>query len=338
MSVVCSSIYMVDANAFSSSKEQSVIIKKVNEVMTVGFEFTLHHLITSVYPFLLKFYKIAFCKPEAHTFFYNMMEKSFKYRVDNKIQRVDYMDHLINLYNKKEITMDDVTTHGSTFLTDGYETSAVAVSSMLYELGKNKDIQAKLRDEIMKAMPDEESFNYDNIMQLEYLDQVFNEALRLHTALPILPKMCNTPTEVDMLDGNKIYFEKDSVVYIPIMSLHLDEEYYEEPLKFKPERFDADRGGVKAYKERGEFTFICNISLITCITNILGVFLPFGDGPRICVGNRFAIAQTKVAISTLIRKFEVSINKKTADKFVIHPSALLAQYTTPFWIEFKEIA
>jgi cytochrome P450 len=66
-----------------------------------------------------------------------------------------------------------------------------------------------------------------------------------------LPKVCNAPTEVDMLDGKKMYFEKESVVYFPIRSIHLDEAYYEYPLTFKPERFDADRGGVKAYEKRG---------------------------------------------------------------------------------------
>jgi cytochrome P450 len=252
MTVVSSSIYNIDAHAFTSSKEQSIIIQKVNDIMTVDFRFTLHHIITSFYPFLVKFYKVAFCKPEGYPFFYDMMKNAVKYRVDNKIQRVDYLDHLMNLYNKKEITMEDITLHGATFLTDGYETSSIAISTVLYELGRDKKRQEKLRNEILSAMPSDEDFNYDKVMDLPYLDQVLNEAMRLHTPLANLTKMCNIATEVDMLDGKKMYFEKDSVIYIPVRNLHLDEAYYEDPLTFKPERFDEDRGGVKAYKERGK--------------------------------------------------------------------------------------
>lgn len=68
-----------------------------------------------------------------------------------------------------------------------------------------------------------------------------------------------------------------------------------------------------------------------------GVLLPFGEGPRICVGMRFAIAQSKMAIATLVRNFEILLNKKTAKEFVIHPQAILTQYTTPFLLNFKEI-
>jgi cytochrome P450 len=255
MSVVCSTIYNIDAHAFTSSKEQSIVKQKVDELLNVGFRFTLHHIITSIYPFLKKYYKVAFCKPEAYPFFYDMMKNAVNYRIDNKIQRVDYLDHLINLYNKKEITIDDITLHGATFLTDGYETSSIAISSALYELGKDKKVQEKLRNEILSAMPKGEDLSYDKIMDLPYLDQVLNEVLRLHIVLMYLPKVCNASTEVDMLDGQKLYFEKDSVIYIPIRSIHLDEAYYEDPLTFKPERFDADRGGVKAYEKKGTKVF-----------------------------------------------------------------------------------
>jgi cytochrome P450 family 6/cytochrome P450 family 28 len=146
-------------------------------------------------------------------------------------------------------------------LTDGYETSSIAISTVLYELGRSKEIQTKLRNEILSEMPSDEDFNYDKIMDLPYLDQVLNEAMRLHTPLANLTKMCNIATEVDMLDGKKLYFEKDSVIYIPVRNLHLDEAYYEDPLTFKPERFGDDRGGVKAYEKRGMILKLINMNI-----------------------------------------------------------------------------
>lgn len=65
--------------------------------------------------------------------------------------------------------------------------------------------------------------------------------------------MCNESVEVDMLDGKKLFFNEGDVLYIPLVSIQLDEEYFENPLCFMPERFDANKGGVKAYKERGKY-------------------------------------------------------------------------------------
>lgn len=57
---------------------------------------------------------------------------------------------------------------------DGFDTSSSAISAALLELGLNKDVQQKLRDEITSAMPNDEDFTYDNIMNLSYLDQVWH--------------------------------------------------------------------------------------------------------------------------------------------------------------------
>lgn len=66
----------------------------------------------------------------------------------------------------------------------------------------------------------------------------------------------------------KVDIEVGTVVYIPIYSLHNDPEYYPNPNVFDPDRFSAANGGLKAYRDKG-------------------VFLGFGDGPRMCLGNNF---------------------------------------------------
>jgi hypothetical protein len=76
-------------------------------------------------------------------------------------------------------------------LPDGFETSSSGISSSLYHLANNKDVQSKLRDEINKAFVSPEDFNYDNIMNLEYLDQVWNgkdtdKRLNFHELLSLL--------------------------------------------------------------------------------------------------------------------------------------------------------
>lgn len=73
-----------------------------------------------------------------------------------------------------------------------------------------------------------------------------------------------TTTLIDYKD-KPIKIEKDFVAIIPIWSIQRDLEYYPDPLKLYPERFNPEDGGIKKYRD-------------------MGVFLPFGDGPRICLG------------------------------------------------------
>ena len=68
-----------------------------------------------------------------------------------------------------------------------------------------------------------------------------------------------------MIDGEPITIEKGETINLPIYSLQRDPEYFYQPEEYIPERFDELNGGVNAYKDQG-------------------VFFPFGDGPRICIG------------------------------------------------------
>lgn len=102
---------------------------------------------------------------------------------------------------------------------------------------------------------------------MSYFYFPFIETLRLHSPATFLNRLCNEPVEVDLPKDKKLYFEKNSVVFFPIVSLHMDPEYFPNPTQFDPERFSLENGGAKAFIERG-------------------VFMPFGIGPRICVGNR----------------------------------------------------
>lgn len=186
-------------------------------------------------------------------------------------------------------------------------------------------------------MPTEEDFTYDNIMNLEYLDQVWNgkfvvscegnqikinftlfsEILRMHGPASHLSRMCSETVEIDLPKDKKLLIEEGTILLFPIRSMHMDPEFYPNPEKFDPDRFSPENGGVKALIDQG-------------------VFIPFGNGPRICVGNRFAFTQAKIAIAALVKNFDISLNPKSPKEYVIHPQALL--YTLiGCYVDFKEI-
>lgn len=112
--------------------------------------------------------------------------------------------------------------------------------------------------------------------------------------------------------------EKDKVVIIPVYSLHTDPDHFTNPKVFDPERFSETNGGPKVYKDRG-------------------VFLPFGDGPRICLGMRFASFQSKAAIVEIIRNFDISVNEKTKVPFVFDPSRFLLTPQNKIWLDFRSL-
>lgn len=90
------------------------------------------------------------------------------------------------------------------------------------------------------------------------------ETLRMISPLTFASRICTESTELVLDDGRRVPIEKGQVVTIPVFSYLHDSEYFQDPLEFKPERFE-------------------NIDISELTKR--GIFLPFGDGPRICLGN-----------------------------------------------------
>lgn len=103
---------------------------------------------------------------------------------------------------------------------------------------------------------------------------------------------------------------------VPIWSIHHDPNIYDEPEKFKPERFND--GAIKDYKEKGQW-------------------LSFGDGPRTCLGQRFAKAQSKACVATIVKNFEMTVNKKTITPLQLDPKEFLGISLGGLWLNFKKI-
>ena len=91
----------------------------------------------------------------------------------------------------------------------------------------------------------------------------------MHSPLAFTARMCNEPIEIEGLKGHKVLIEKGMDIIIPVNEFHYDPDNYENPEEFCPERFDVEKGGIKAYMDKG-------------------IWLPFGMGPRICLGNLFS--------------------------------------------------
>lgn len=221
----------------------------------------------------------------------------------------DFLSHIIAVKMKKNQDEIETAAHAWTFFLDSAETSAIPCYHALYELAKNQRVQQKLREEI-------ENNSIDSITDLEYLDQVFYEVLRLHPPFMFTNRVCSEKVEIETSDGEKFTMEKGSTAMISIYSIHRNPEIYPEPEVFHPERFDGGR--IKELKDQ-------------CF------LMPFGEGPRICLGMRLGILLVKICMIEILKNFEISLHESTSSDPKISVTEFLNVFEGKIQLNFKSL-
>ena len=194
---------------------------------------------------------------------------------------------------------DEVEAQSVLFLLAGYETSSNTLAFTLYHLAVNPDVQDKLRSEINEAMETyaRKKPQHEIAQNIEYLDCVIKEAQRLCPPAAFINRECD-----EDFDLNGIHIPAGTEVVIPIYALHHDPDAWEDPEKFDPERF---RGPAKDARHAFQF-------------------LPFGAGPRNCIGMRFALLEIKIALVRILMKYKFVRSPETQVPLVIHSGATLS--------------
>ncbi|XP_050390242.2 cytochrome P450 3A24 [Patella vulgata] len=186
--------------------------------------------------------------------------------------------HLDSAMMKEPMTNREVVAQSITFLLAGYETTSTGLAFMSHMLAMNPDIQNKLLTEIDEKIGEKE-VDYESVQKLSYFDQVFDEVCRMYpTASLIVTRRASETKEY-----HGITIPEGINIQANIWALHRDATYWQEPETFDPERFSQRRRSeIQGY-----------------------TYLPFGAGPRACIGMRFAILETKIAIARVLQKFEI---------------------------------
>ncbi|XP_021957567.1 cytochrome P450 9e2 [Folsomia candida] len=182
---------------------------------------------------------------------------------------------------------DGIVSNCVLFILAGFDTTQSLLLFCAYALAIHPEIQDKLRKEVEAVLDENDGdFTYDSIHKMAYLDMVIHETLRFYPPAPATDRGC---TEDYLIPGTDIVVKKGDGIIVPIMSIHHDERYYPEPEKFDPERFSPEN--------KGKFNTYA--------------FLPFGQGPRNCIGMRFALTEVKLAIAQLVHNFDIEPSKRT---------------------------
>lgn len=169
----------------------------------------------------------------------------------------------------------------------------------------------------MKIVDEKGKISFEALNDHTYLEQVWYEALRMHSPATFTSRICTEPVTLEF-GKQKIDIEKNINIYIPIHQLHYDPEYYPNPENFNPERFSPENGGIKAFRDKN-------------------VLLPFGDGPRMCLGFRFATLQSFAAIAGIVKNFRITVNEKTAKKLIIDPKEFINIKIGGLWLDYEPI-
>ena len=161
-----------------------------------------------------------------------------------------------------------------TFIVAGHETTALTLAWSMYLLGFDQEIQDRARAEV-RAVLGGRPCTGDDVENLPYVRMIIDEALRLYPAAGIISR---TALKKDTLCDRQIL--PGDTVMIPIYALGRHELLWDDPDAFHPERF-ADRKAIDRY-----------------------AYLPFGDGPRICIGASFALQEAVIILATLLGRFK----------------------------------
>ncbi|XP_075212051.1 putative cytochrome P450 6a14 [Lycorma delicatula] len=194
------------------------------------------------------------------------------------------------------------------FISGGTETTSGTLSLVLYYLSVNQDVQKQAKKEITNILSTHE-FNYQAVKKMVYLEQIIYETLRLLPVTPILLRYCTKDYKIPDTD---VIIKKGNVVCIPSAFLQKDPQYFPDPEKFNPDRFEDMENIPK------------------------GVFFPFGSGPRICIAMRLAMLKMKIILATLLSNYTITLSEKTKLPLKMMKHSFLTNVEGGVWIKFEK--
>ncbi|KOC60363.1 Cytochrome P450 6a2 [Habropoda laboriosa] len=298
--VIGSCAFGINMNALSN--EQSIFRRIGRKIFAPDTKMILRLLFRETMPSLYNFLGYVMPHSEVSKFVTKVISESIQYREQNNIVRPDFINMLIELKNSgtvENIEWSDtfLAAQAFVFFAAGFETSSTTIAHALYEMALNPEIQDKLREELREfSAKNNGCLKYEDIKEMKYLDKVFKETLRKYPPGTQLRRKCNTNYT---FKNTKVSIPKGTAVFIPLYAIHKDPNIYPNPEVFNPERFSEEAVAARHPM----------------------AYLPFGDGPRNCIGARFAIYQTKVGLIKMLQNFKVDVCEKTLIPYECNPIA-----------------
>ncbi|ENN70768.1 hypothetical protein YQE_12528, partial [Dendroctonus ponderosae] len=198
------------------------------------------------------------------------------------------------------------------FFAAEFETVSKTLSFTLYEVCVNLHLQDRLRTEIFDNFKKHDGITCKGVSEMKFLDMCIAETLRKYSVLPFLDRTCLRDYKVENSD---LVIEKGLDVYIQLFALNYNPEFFTQPEKYDPQKF--------ANKSK--------------INNEGLYYVPFGDGPRIFIGNRFELLAVKIGLVSLLSKYKLEATSQTPRPIKFEPKALILQSNVGVPLKFVPI-
>lgn len=203
---------------------------------------------------------------------------------DTEPKHLDMMSMLLDAKYEDGSSMSDqlVMDELITLFVAGHETTSNALTWAIYLLTQNPEAQKKLQEELDIVLEGRDA-QFTDLENLKYTEMVIKESMRLlPPAWTLNARQANKDIQV-----GKYHFPKNKVVFISPYANHRNPKYFEQPDLFEPERFSAER--EKSIPKHA--------------------YIPFGAGPRVCIGQSFAMMEAKLILATVLNRFEAITHK-----------------------------
>uniref|UniRef100_A0A1X7TPU3 Cytochrome P450 n=1 Tax=Amphimedon queenslandica TaxID=400682 RepID=A0A1X7TPU3_AMPQE len=289
MEVILAAAFGCQVNILKGEKNS--LTKAAIGIFTPNLYNLLSELCTQI-PFSTKLFGLFFAKRLKLTQYHNTA-RNFILDVINQRHLQSYKNTNVDLLQllmeakaeddqicpgSKQLTDDEIISVSLFFLLATYETTSNLLGFTAYLLAMNHDKQDKLTQEINNYYQcNKDSSLYDAAHGIEYLDWVINESLRIYAPGSMTFRECENTCTI-----NGVIIPAGCTVMIPIQVLHRSVEHWEQPEIFRPERFSPH--------EKESHHPMC--------------FMPFGAGPRNCIGMKLALMDAKMCLTSLLRKYK----------------------------------
>ncbi|EDV44045.1 uncharacterized protein Dana_GF16231 [Drosophila ananassae] len=327
--IIASTIFGLDVDSFADPNNVFLGISKTINRNT--FTDVVRGTTSFLYPGLEKLFVRLGWKQDAIEGMRELASQTIDLREKNNIVRKDLLQLLLQLRNQGEISTDDSvwTAENSKqglksmskdliagqlflFYAAGFETTASTASFTLFELSQNPEAMARAQEDVRSAIASHGGkLTYDAIQDMKYLEACVLETARKYPALPILNRIC---TQDYPVPDSKLVIRKGTPIVISLIGMHRDADNFPDPLSYQPERYLEES---KSFNQ--------------------AAYMPFGEGPRHCIGARMGKVNVKLALAKVLSNFNVDISpEKREIEFGPHGITLMAEGGVPVRISRKQ--
>ncbi|XP_077541893.1 cytochrome P450 4c3-like [Haemaphysalis longicornis] len=191
-----------------------------------------------------------------------------------------FMDLLLLEHFKGNISEDGIREEVDTFMFAGHDTTASGITWALFLIGHHPREQQLIHNELDSVFGDDKDryVTTDDLKKMKYLECGIKESQRIYPSVPVIARSCAEPFTI-----GGVTLPQGSVIQITPYFLHRDPKTFPKPEEFRPERFlPENANGRHPY-----------------------AYVPFSAGPRNCIGQKFALAEEKIVLANILRRFKV---------------------------------